>query len=130
MKIHKGKIGIFGLLMLLWCCTSWAAVIQLTWSPNSESDLAGYKLYYGTASGSYGAPVVVGNVTSYALSLSPTVGTTYYFAVSAYDTSGNESVKSDEVSAFVPDSTPPAKPTGILSQIVAAIVGWWKGLWS
>jgi hypothetical protein len=71
--------------------------IDLTWNPNTESDLAGYKVYYGTlGSGNYQGTIDVGNVTSYRLqNLTP--GTTYYIAVTAYDTVGNESAPSNEV---------------------------------
>jgi PKD repeat protein len=46
-----------------------------------------------------------------------TEGLTYYFAVTAYDTSGNESVYSDEVSKIILSSTipPVANPGGIYS---------------
>lgn len=72
----------------------------LSWAPNTDSDLAGYKVYMGTTSGLYGAPVDVGNVTTYtAGNLSP--GTTYYFSVTAYDQSKNESIHSSEVSKSI-----------------------------
>ena len=71
--------------------------ITLAWDANTESDLAGYKVYYGTASKSYGTPVNVGNVTTYQLTgLVP--GQVYYIALTAYDTSYNESGYSNEVS--------------------------------
>ena len=41
-----------------------AAQIKLAWDPSTESDLAGYKVYYGTSSKSYGGSVDVGNVTN------------------------------------------------------------------
>lgn len=69
----------------------------LSWAPNTDSDLAGYKVYVGTSSGAYGIPLDVGNVTSYTIG-NLTAGTTYYFAVTAYDQSKNESVYSSEVS--------------------------------
>jgi hypothetical protein len=65
-----------------------------------ELDLAGYKIYVGTNSGTYslpGSPFVAGKVTSYTISNLPK-GQTYYFAISAYDNAGNESVLSAEVS--------------------------------
>ncbi len=34
-------------------------VISLQWNSNRESDLAGYKIYYGTSPGSYSNSVVV-----------------------------------------------------------------------
>jgi len=90
-----------------------AATVRVTWNANtSDPDLAGYKVYYGTSSGSYGSPVSVTG-TTYDIS-NATAGTTYYIAVSAYDTSNNESVKSAEQSVSVPasDTTP---PTGSVS---------------
>jgi Viral BACON domain/Fibronectin type III domain len=74
--------------------------VALSWSPNSENDLGGYKLYMGTASGLYGSMINVGKVTSYSIS-NLGLGTTYYFALSAYDTSGNESPLSTEVSKSI-----------------------------
>lgn len=74
-----------------------AAQIKLAWDPNIEADLAGYKVYYGIASGTYGNPISVGNVTAYTLT-SLTVGQTYYIVLTAIDTSNNESGYSNEVS--------------------------------
>ncbi|HOJ13628.1 MAG TPA: fibronectin type III domain-containing protein [Deltaproteobacteria bacterium] len=85
-----------------------AASLLVSWNANGEADLAGYKVYCSTQSGVYGQGVDVGNVTSYSIP-SVQAGTTYYVAVSAYDTSNNESEKSAEVSASIPvsDTTPP-----------------------
>ena len=104
-----------------------AAQIQVTWDPNTEEDLAGYRLYVGQAPGQYGEPVDVGNVTGHVMEITPQHGATYYFALTAYDTSGNESGYSDEASCFVPDGVKPEKPTG-LRAIIQAIVSWFKGL--
>ena len=73
----------------------------LTWDPNVESDLAGYKVYVGTAAGTYGAPVDVGKVTTFEV-INLSSGQTYYFAVTAYDTASNVSGYSNEVSKSVP----------------------------
>jgi len=81
---------------------AWAAQIGLAWDANVESDLAGYKVYYGTASQSYGTPVDIGNLTSYTLT-GLTQGQTYYLSVTAYDTSKNESIHSSEVSGAATD---------------------------
>ena len=104
-----------------------AATVQVTWNPNTEEDLAGYRLYVGEASGQYGEPVDVGNVTGHVMEITPEYGGTYYFALTAYDTSGNESGYSAEASCFVPDGEAPEKPTG-LRAIIQAIVSWFKGL--
>jgi len=104
-----------------------AATVQVTWNPNTEPDLSGYKLYHGTASGQYGEPVDVGNVTGHVMEITPQHGATYYFALTAYDTSGNESGYSDEATCFIPDGVKPEKPTG-LRAIIQAIISWFKGL--
>jgi Viral BACON domain len=73
---------------------------SLSWSANAETDVAGYKVYIGNAAGSYGAPVVLGKVTSYVAG-NLQYGNTYYFAISAYDTSGNESALSTVVTKSI-----------------------------
>jgi hypothetical protein len=77
-----------------------AGSATLSWTLNSETDLAGYKIYIGTSPGLYtypGSPIVIGRIDSYAIIGLP-IGQTYYFAVSAFDDSGNESGLSSEVS--------------------------------
>jgi hypothetical protein len=86
--------------------TSYGASLNLEWNANTETDLDGYKVYYGTSSGSYGEPIDVGNVTEYELTGLNEV-TTYYVAVTAYDTSSNESEKSDEESGIPADTQNP-----------------------
>lgn len=53
------------------------------------TDLAGYKVYFGTSPGVY-TSIVVGDVTSYQID-GLTKGQTYYFTVTAYDMKGLES---------------------------------------
>jgi hypothetical protein len=74
--------------------------VSLSWSANTEPDLAGYNVYRSTTSG---GPYVKANSvlvtgTSYS-DAGLTNGTTYYYTVTAVDTSSNESSKSSEVSA-------------------------------
>lgn len=73
--------------------------LTVTWTANGEPDLAGYKIYVGTASGTYtvpGSPFTIGKVTSYTVANLP-IGQTYFIAMSAYDNAGNESALSAEV---------------------------------
>ena len=58
--------------------------------------LGGFKVYYGTSSRNYAHVVDAGKVTTYNVTGLPPA--TYYFAVTAYDRSGNESDYSNEVS--------------------------------
>ena len=76
------------------------ASVTLEWAANTESDLAGYKVYSATSSGSYGAATatVPASATSYVVS-GLQAGITYFFVITAYDTAGNESARSAEVSA-------------------------------
>ncbi|RMH35376.1 MAG: fibronectin type III domain-containing protein, partial [Nitrospirae bacterium] len=88
-----------------------AGSATLTWDPNTESDLAGYNVYQGTSSGIYGPPINVGNTTTYTVT-GLQDGQQYFFAVTAYDTSGNESGPSNEVSKTIapppPDTLAPS----------------------
>lgn len=63
--------------------------------------MRGYRVYYGTASGSYlqsrGAGADAGGSTSFTIP-NLRAGTTYYIAVTSYDNAGNESSYSGEVS--------------------------------
>ena len=72
----------------------------LSWDPNSEPNISGYRVYYGTASGVYNQTADMGNVTQYLMSGLAT-GRTYFFTITAYDTSGNESLHSNEVSKAI-----------------------------
>jgi len=84
-----------------------AATVQLTWAPNSEPDVAGYIVFYGTSSRQYVASIDVGNQTSLQF-VEPDPTVRYYLAVRAYTVSGLQSDFSAEVSTDEPvavDST-------------------------
>ncbi len=78
--------------------------ITIAWDPNKETDLAGYRVYYGTASASYKSCVDIGNppkspsgLLEYTLT-GLEKGKKYYIAVIAYDRKKNTSGFSSEVS--------------------------------
>ena len=108
---------LFSVLLLTFhlCATpSHAAQASLTWSASNTridgtamTNLAGYKIYKGSSPGSFYQVVDAGNVTSYTWS-SLADATTYYFALSAYDTNGVVSVLSNEMSFTTPAAPPPA----------------------
>jgi len=85
---------------LAFAAPGFAGGLLVTWDANTESDLAGYRIYYGVESSVYTQMVDVGNVTAYTLP-DLTEGQTYYLVVTAYDRTGNESLPSTEVSATV-----------------------------
>jgi len=88
-----------------------AETATVSWDANTESDLSGYKIYYGTSSGNYDDVLDVGNTTSFIIN-NLAVGTTYFFVVTAYDFSANESGFSGEVS-FTPTQGTPPQITGV-----------------
>jgi fibronectin type 3 domain-containing protein len=101
---------IFLFSTLLFSKVGLAAQIRLAWDANTEPDVAGYKIYYGTSSESYSGSVDVGNVTSYHLT-GLQGGQTYYVTVTAYNTSGSESGYSGEASGVATETTLPASET-------------------
>lgn len=117
---QRFSIVLMILAILLFASQALAKSGTLTWNPNSESGLAGYKVYYKVIGGGHpyngtgleegDSPIDVGNVTTFTLSsLSSQV---YYFVVTAYDTSNRESGYSNEV-----NTQGPAPPGGLRIQI-------------
>ena len=105
------------LAMLFLCITAElaeSAVVTLAWNPNSESDLAGYALSYGTTSGQLTTTIDVGNTTIYAFAI-PDPTKVYYIAIRAYDTSGLFSPFSNEV------ATTPVVPALTVTNLAASL---------
>jgi hypothetical protein len=73
--------------------------LEASWQANSEPDLAGYKLLWGTAPRAYTDSVALGPVTSYRIDGLQT-DTCYYAIVVARDSSGFEGPPSSEASAI------------------------------
>ena len=99
-------LGIFTMISFTGICPTKVQASQktLSWDASTSPDVIGYKMYYGTASGNYSENIDVGNVTSYTVS-SLIDGQTYYFAAKAYDSTGNESGYSNEVSMTTPTTS-------------------------
>jgi hypothetical protein len=91
--------------------------VSLTWNSNTGPNIAGYNVYYGGASGTYTNMISVSNVTNTTIS-GLLAGVTYYFAVTAYNSLGQESVYSGEVSHLVA-----GLPTVATVQFLNAIPG-------
>ena len=94
--------------------------VTLAWDPSPGGAIAGYRLYDGVASRTYTNLINAGNVTTQAVS-GLTVGVTYFFAVTAYDTNGLESDYSSEVSYTVPLPTNPPAVVSLTSPTNGAI---------
>jgi hypothetical protein len=90
------RTAITALFVLLgFTVPAFARTVKIAWNANTESDLAGYIVRYGTSSRSYTAAVDVGKRTNFALNLDEF--TTYYVAVEAYNAAGTRSTLSSEV---------------------------------
>ena len=73
--------------------------IDVEWFDNSEPDLAGYKIYIRNGQ-SFNLFANVGRERSFYSINMNLIGVSFYFKVSAYDSSGNESLLSDSVYAI------------------------------
>ncbi len=73
--------------------------VTLAWQPSPTGVAAGYKVYYGTLSGLYDNWFYVGDVGSVEIG-GLAEGVTYFFAVSAYDSAGQESALSAEATYY------------------------------
>ncbi len=124
--ISRKVIASFFLSVLLFPILAFSADVKLAWNPNTENDLAGYKIHYGTTSGSYTASVDVGKVTTATIS-NLSEGTTYYFVSSAYNTATLSSGYSNEVSCTIPianrSPSTPSVPSGPASGVVNTAYG-------
>ncbi|MEO7272335.1 MAG: fibronectin type III domain-containing protein [Vicinamibacterales bacterium] len=109
------------LLVLAVSTAARAESVTVAWDPNQEADLAGYLVAWGRASGATEATVDVGTATSWTLSTA-TPGNTYYFRVYAYNSSGEQSLPSAEISMTVPAGTGGARFTVNRSQLNFAAV--------
>jgi hypothetical protein len=81
-----------------------ASTVTLSWDKSPSRAVKGYRLHYGTASGSYSTTVDVGNVTTYTIS-NLVAKKRYYFVVTAYNAAGKESPPSNECPFYVSSST-------------------------
>lgn len=115
--ICRGLIPL--LVALLVAVPVFAAELRFGWTPNTEPDLAGYRIHYGTLSGVYTDAVDVGLPEIKDGRAEAAITVPYgnkYFSCTAYTVEGVESDYSNEVMAV----TPPDKPVNF--NVVAASV--------
>ena len=94
-----------------------AAEVTLAWDPNTELDLAGYRIYVGVEGRNYEWVIDAGNNTICVVS-GLKEGQTYYFAATAYNIDNLESGFSNEVTATLsPVNQPPLADAGPDQQV-------------
>jgi len=89
--------------------------LRVTWNANPETDLRGYTVYVGSASGTYSASFDAGRGTAYGL-VGLANGTRYYVAVTATNTSSKTSAFSIEASG-IPSSVQGLKPPAFIQSL-------------
>jgi hypothetical protein len=101
-----------------------AGTITLSWVANPDTNVVGYKVFYGTTSQVYTTNIVAGNVTNLIVG-GLTAGTTYYFAATSYDAAGDQSGYSAETSGTATDPTPTLTPVsaGVSGQFSFTVSG-------
>jgi hypothetical protein len=77
------------------CSAHAAQQVSLAWDASPEPNIAGYRLRYGTQSGTYTETMTINSGTTASVE-GLTSGATYYFVVTAYDQAGLESLPSNE----------------------------------
>lgn len=91
--------------------------VELSWTANSEDDLAGYDVYRSTVSfdDSADATRVNGSLVTGTTYRDDGVsnGTEYFYRITAVDEAGNRSGLSNQASATPADTTAPSPPTGL-----------------
>jgi len=102
-----------------------AATVSIAWEPpESTNDIAGYRVYVGSASLQYDRSIDVGMALTATV---PDIGTNAntHFAVTAYNTYGNESEYSDEMVWDVEGYLrKPGKPTKL--KFIDILKAWFK----
>jgi hypothetical protein len=106
---YSGALVLLAITVLLVACggggagergtaSTSTATATLAW--DATSAVTGYRIYFGTQSGTYPQSLDVGNVTTYTVT-GLSSGTRYYFAATAYD-ENTESNLSNEVFKDMP----------------------------
>lgn len=95
------------ILLCLTAQAAWAVDFHFSWLPNSEANVAGYRMYYGLSSRNYTGYVETGtvpdSVTGRIMGTIPNLDAqvVYYFAVTAFTVDNVESDFSTEISASI-----------------------------
>jgi hypothetical protein len=118
--MKKSVLLILVIFLFLLTGVVFAADVTLEWDPNTETDLAGYKVYQGVESGNYNknwtiecGPNDVKCCTYISTDLSDG---SYFWTATAFDKLGNESGFAEEISITI-DTSAPGSPQSFKATI-------------
>ena len=127
MKASKALIAIisaFATSCLLVAAAHAGSNVTLSWDPVTAPDLAGYRLYQSDTAGRYqygaehcAAEIAAGTET---VTLQDVPDGAWYWVATAFDDKGNESGPSNEVTAVL-DATPPPAPGALELTITVTV---------
>lgn len=102
-----------------------ASNVTFEWDLNTEQDMAGYRLYQSASPGLVPGPALkVGQDVLHptnTYTLTDVQDGTWYWVVTAYDTEGNESNPSNEVTATL-DTEAPSAPQNCFIKVITKII--------
>jgi hypothetical protein len=116
-RLKGAALGILlrgSLMILMSFAARGASSLSLAWDGSTNANVAGYNVYYGNASHSYGNEVPAG--TNLTAVVSGLTSGQYYFAVTAVDSLGNESDFSNEISYQIAGANQPPTISAIADQ--------------
>lgn len=117
-RIIEFCIGMMLVLLLMSSLAS-AAEVRVTWTANTEADLAGYRIYAADSSGGqvYGADKALVTAAKTATEARATIPEKkMFFTMTAFDAAGNESKPSIEI--MVNGDGPPVPPVIIRIELI------------
>lgn len=117
-SLKRGFVNL--LIAVLAVGTASAGSVTLAWDPSPSTEVTGYRIYYGTTTGTYTQFLSVGNTNRATVTGLPS-GVRYYFAATAISRSGLESSFSTEVSQVIPSPTEPSLTVRITPQKQAVL---------
>lgn len=129
LRLQKFILLFVGILLVFFMvrCAHSAETLGLEWTANTETNLAGYKIYYdtdqsgppydGTGLAAGESPIDVKNVNEFSFNEIDLKAKNYWFVVTAYSVEGFESGYSNEVNTI-----PPGVPKGVSIKVMVEVI--------
>lgn len=130
MKILLAILLLLGFIIAAFVDAFAGQSVTLAWNANTETNLAGYRLYYGRSNETFSGSVTVQATNATATVTNLEIGTFYKFAVTAFTVDGLESDFSDPVFYGFKPEKPANLRISVNLQSAATLSGPWSNLWT